>query len=229
MSKTVKIIRPDADEMCPPGYHKVRGYDRTCKSGTKTWVDAHNAKNPTRKAMVYHGPNLLYLFWHADLSKFPLVNPVTGFSDFHEIDRVIGFWLAYWQSQGLEYPAGMNSLVVKALIAVESSFNASRVTGQTGGRGLMQLLKGSVRVLSGINDKNGYREVKNQCLAISLDEVLDPIINIAAGTRWLAHKYSLIRPTPAKTLFNTLKNYNQNNSEGEEYARRILDLYNASK
>ena len=34
---------------------------------------------------------------------------------------------------------------------------------------------------------------------------------------WLAHKYSLIRDLAAKTLFNTLKNYNQNKEEGEEY------------
>jgi len=46
---------------------------------------------------------------------------------------------------------------------------------------------------------------------------------------WLAHKYALIRDLPAKTLFNTLKNYNQNNEEGEDDARRVLDPYNESK
>jgi len=46
---------------------------------------------------------------------------------------------------------------------------------------------------------------------------------------WLAHKYALIRDLAAKTLFNTLKNYNQNNEEGEDDARRVLDLYNESK
>ncbi|MCX6110187.1 MAG: lytic transglycosylase domain-containing protein [Proteobacteria bacterium] len=147
----------------------------------------------------------------------------------NELDQVIEFWLEYWQSQGLEFPPGMNALVVKALIAVESGFNASRVAGPTGGRGLMQMLKGSIRTLRGVKDKYGYREIKNQCMVISPDEVLNPVINIAAGTRWLAHKYALIRALPAKTLFNTLKNYNQNNEEGEEYARRVLDLYNKSK
>ena len=45
----------------------------------------------------------------------------------------------------------------------------------------------------------------------------------------LAHKYSLIRDLPAKTLFNTLKDCNQNHEEGEDWARRVLDLYKESK
>ena len=229
MPKAVKIKRPDDRDMCPPGYHRVHGYERICESGTKTWVDPHNAKNPKRKVAIYHGSNLLYLYWHADLGQLPAVNPVADFGDFHELDPLIQFWLAYWQSQGLDFPIGMNALVVKALIAVESGFNPSRIAGPTGGRGLMQMLKGSIRTLRGVKDKFGYREVKNQCMVISPDDVLNPVINIAAGTRWLAHKYALIRTLPAKTLFNTLKNYNQNNEEGEEYARRVLDLYNESK
>lgn len=62
MDSKIKIVRPDKKNMCPVGYHVVRGHYRTCKSGTVTWVDAHIRKNRGKKSM-YLSENVLYLYW----------------------------------------------------------------------------------------------------------------------------------------------------------------------
>jgi len=228
MAKPIKIKRPSDSEMCPPGYHVVRGHERICQSGFKTWVDTHNAKNPQNKATILHEENLLYLYWHGDLRRFGPLKAIKGFGDFHEIDPVIQFWLEYWKSQGLSYPKDFDPLVIKAMIAIESSFNPSAKPRGGSAHGLMQILKRTLRRLSGARDQTGYREVKDHCVSFPYDKLSDPILNIAAGTRWFAHKYTLIKPLPAKTVFNAIKWYNENNSKGDAYAKQVLALYQAS-
>ena len=51
MAKII-ISRPKKSEMCPIGYHVVRGHERICEDGTKTWVDQHIRKNRGRKKCI---------------------------------------------------------------------------------------------------------------------------------------------------------------------------------
>lgn len=43
--RSITLSKPPKDEMCPPGNHIVRGHERICHSGTRTWVDTHTIKN----------------------------------------------------------------------------------------------------------------------------------------------------------------------------------------
>ncbi|MEQ1878663.1 MAG: hypothetical protein ABL958_18615, partial [Bdellovibrionia bacterium] len=77
--------------------------------------------------------------------------------------------------------------------------------------------------------RKGYRELKSSYLELSKSDVQDPIVAIAAGTRWLAHKYSVIPKRAKKNLHNTIKNYHSWDSQGEAYAKSVELLYQKSK
>ena len=59
----MQIKKPKPDLMCKPGFHLVRGHQRTCQTGTKTWVDAHIAKNPGSRIDILLSENILWLYW----------------------------------------------------------------------------------------------------------------------------------------------------------------------
>ncbi|OFZ11085.1 MAG: hypothetical protein A2Z20_04135 [Bdellovibrionales bacterium RBG_16_40_8] len=72
----------------------------------------------------------------------------------------------------------------------------------------MQVTDETRRILSGRPNKKGYRELKSNYLEISKSDIQDPIVAIAAGTRWLAHKYSIIPGTVrGRPMPNTWKNF----------------------
>jgi hypothetical protein len=170
-----------------------------------------------------------YLFWNSK-NKYPKLNSVDGFPANSEIDPVIQFWLDYWKDQGLSFPA-TDPLLIKSLMAIESRFNpnvVSKVKGSSA-TGLMQVTDQTRRILSGGPDKDGFREIRKQMIRISKEDAYDPILNVAAGTRWLFYKYSQIPSSADKSIFNVIKNYYSWNKAGENYAKSIQDLFNKSK
>lgn len=226
-SRKISIKAPKPDEMCPVGFHIVRGHNRTCHSGTKTWVDAHNAKNPARGKLVYLSENLSYLYWNADLKKYHDLKAIKGFPAHHELDALIQFWLDYWRLQGLKYPDDLDPLVVKAMVAYESSFNPSATSNQSTATGLIQMTNTARLDLSG-RKLNGGQYIKDQAVSITQADLKDPLINIAAAMRWLAAKYGSIPSRQEKTTFNLLQAYNSQ-KEGTKYAEKIMQLYQQSK
>lgn len=228
MSKKIKITKPNKNSICPLGSHVVRGHYRICKSGTRTWVDAHIRRNRGKKVMLL-SENLLYLYWN-NKKTFKKVKAVKGFPPYHELDPIIHFWLNYWKSQGLKFPEGLTPLHIKCLIAVESSFRPRIRAKSSTAMGLMQLLSPTLQRLKGIK-KNNYREVKDQYVSLSRKEALDPVLNIAAGIRWLSNKHEQllkIKKIKNKGIKSTLKYYHSWDKDGEEYAEKILKLYNES-
>ncbi len=173
--------------------------------------------------------NVYYLYWGSK-DKYNRVGKIDGFLENSEIDAVIQFWLNYWQRQGLKFPAGLDPLLIKTVIAIESSFNpeARSKVKNSSAAGLMQITDETRSVLSG-RLRKGYREIKSNYLELSKSDIQDPIVAVAAGTRWLAHKYSMIPKHAKKTLHNTIKNYHSWDSEGEIYAKTVEDLYQRSK
>ena len=71
--------------------------------------------------------------------------------------------------------------------------------------------------------------MKDQIVSVSQVDLKDPVINIAAGTRWLAAKVLQIPGGNKLNTHNLIKAYNQWNEEGEAYAKKVLDLYEQSK
>ena len=93
----------------------------------------------------------------------------------------------------------------------------------------MQITDQTRRILSGRPDKKGYREIRSDYLELTKEDALDPIANIAAGIRWLAHKRTKIPKGNEATASNIIKNYHSWDKEGEKYAEKVLDLYSKSK
>lgn len=226
MSSKINVIKPSDGEMCPPGYHVVRGHERVCESGTKTWVDAHVRKNRGRKTM-YLSENILYLYWN-NKNKYQMLKGIKGFLAHHEIDSIIQFWLEHWKERGVTFPNGLTPLHIKALIAVESSFDSLAKSRSSTATGLMQILKTAIGPLAG-RKRKGWREVHDNYIAVTQEELKDPVVNIAAGIRWLGHKNYLLRNHKNVTYKEVIRDYHSRDKAGELYAKKVLKYYNDSK
>src|SRR3989344_7764731 len=123
-----KLEKPNSAEMCQPGFHVVRGHQRVCHSGTTTWVDAHVRKNRGKIRPGILKENIYFLFWNSK-KKYSSLEEITGFEGKGaQYDELIQFWLDYWKSQGVKFPKNIDSLLIKAMIAVESTFDPTKVS-----------------------------------------------------------------------------------------------------
>lgn len=71
--------------------------------------------------------------------------------------------------------------------------------------------------------------MKSGYLELSKSDVKDPVIAVAAGTRWFAHKYMIMPKRAKRTLHNAIKNYHSWDHQGEDYAKSVETLYRKSK
>lgn len=225
MSKLI-IKKPSNPEMCPPGYHIVKGHYRKTKDG-KTWVDKHQRKNRNKsKKMTYFPENLLYLFW-SNTKKYKLLKSIKGFKGFHEIDSVIQFWLEYWASKFKQIPK-IDPLLIKAIIAKESSFNpkADPKVAHSSAYGLMQIVDKSRAALSGRIESS----VTMEYIVVTREDLEDPVINIAVGTRWLIVKFFLLKKKDRENINKLIKYYygHKEESENEKYLKKVLEYYNTA-
>lgn len=224
------IKRPPTLKMAPPGSHIVKRHAKMSENGIKYYVKAHIRKNRGNKATLLP-ENLLYLYWHGDRD-YPSIGSVKGFAEFPELDSVIQFWLNFWKEQGLPFPEDLDPLLIKVIIAKESSFRPEIRTRvkESSATGLMQILQSTLYRMEGIPE-NKTVEVPNHYLQLKLKDLTDPVINIATGIRWLSHKYYLLlrsKKVKRKDLFSTVKYYHQWNEHGEKYADEVFKLYHDS-
>lgn len=225
MSKII-LKKPLETQMCPPGYHIVKGHYRKTKGG-KTWVDVHSRKNKSKsKKMTYYPENLLYLYWNNN-KKYKRLNSIKGFKGFHEIDPVIQFWLDYWGSKFKQF-LKVDPLIIKAIIAKESSFNpkADPMVNHSSAYGLMQIVDKSREALSG----NIKSSVSMEFIVVTRQDLEDPVINIAVGIRWLIVKFWLLKKKDRENINKLIKNYygHKEESENEKYLKKILEYYNTA-
>jgi hypothetical protein len=105
-----------------------------------------------------------------------------------QYDDVIAFWTSYWNDVfNPSEPLSPN--FVKVLIFTESSFNSKATNGLRGEKmaaGLMQITVESWRLLGG--QKGG---VSDHSLHFDKKDLVDPVVNIASGIRWLFEKKRL--------------------------------------
>ncbi|MDH4468539.1 MAG: transglycosylase SLT domain-containing protein [Bacteriovoracaceae bacterium] len=210
------ISRPPTMKMAPPGSHIVAKQARISPNGIKYFVKAHIRKNRGKK-IVLLPENILYLFWHGD-QDYPAIGSVKGYPEYSELDAVIQFWMNYWQDFGLPFPKGLDPLIIKVMIAVESSFRPKVGSKESSAYGLMQITNTTRRDAKNIND--GILDLERKDLE-------DPVINISMGVRWLSYKFSSIEKGEKKDLFNTLKYY-YDKHKGDDYANKVLKLYHVS-
>ncbi len=210
----------------PPGFHFVRGHYRCYRSGIIVWVSEHIARNPGKKTaedtfQTYSAQDLKNLFQNSK-KKYPSLGKICGFAPNDHLDDMIQFWLDHWKQRGLKFPDDLTPRHVKAMIAKESSFNPkAKAYDKNTARGLMQLKDDTRQFLA------GYRkEIKKEKIDVSPDDLDDPLVNIACGTRWLARKYELVPKKAEKNAFNVVKAYNEWNEKGDAYAKKVFEMAN---
>lgn len=213
------IKRPPTLKMAPPGHHVVKRQAKISKKGVKYFVKAHRRKNRGKK-IVLLPENILYLYWHGD-TDFPRLGAVKGYAEHPELDSVIQFWLQYWQEAGLPFPKDLDPLLIKVIIAKESSFNpkADPKSKVSSAYGLMQITNRTRRDTKNLND--GIVDLERKDLE-------DPVISIAMGIRWFSYKFSCIPRKETKNIFNAVRGY-YHWDDGEEYAKKVMAMYRASK
>ncbi len=230
-SKNKVLVKPNSSEMCPPGYHVVRGHERICESGTATWVDAHIRKNRGKIRPGLLKENIHYLFWNSK-KKYPVLAEIKGFEGRGaEYDGLIQFWFNYWKSQGIEFPKDLAPLMIKAMIAVESTFDPSKISNakNSTAAGLMQVTDQSMRVMGGFPNKKKWIEMRNHLIHIEKSDKLDPVTNIALGTRLLGHKWSQLKDPKKRNNRQLIRDYHSRDKEGDAYADKVLLLYGKSR
>lgn len=217
---------------CKPGYHHVNKHLRVSRNGTKHTVEEHCRKNPKLKENFLFKSNLDYIFDKFEHRyQYENLKRIKGYpQDKGQYDMLIQFWLKYWKGEGL-INEDIDPLLVKAIIAVESSFREEVVTKMpnSSATGLMQLLVTTMKILA---QKMG-KEIKRSNIDISQDEAKEPNANIAAGTRWLIYKITT-SPWKKKSrkrdrMYGGIKYYHSWNDEGEKYADKVFKIYDQSK
>ncbi len=223
----IRLQRPIDNEICPVGFHVVRRHRRVCQSGSKIWVEAHIAKNRAAAEKSILPENLKYSYWNADLSKYKPLHSISGFDSHHEIDALIQYWLEYWQLHNLDFPENIDPLMIKSMIAVASSFDPNASSSDGTRVGLM-LVPNEALVDFSIQALRGVPKAKQKEIAVSLEDLVDPVVNIAIGCRWASVKFSTLQTTE-KTIYNMLKAYRRWHSQGDVFAARVIAYYNKSR
>ena len=216
---------------CPPGQHYVRGHLRRTKKSGLVPVTDHCRTNSQSQVDLLDASNLRYLYDNRPQKQYPKLPAIKGFKGFHQYDPIIQFWTEYWKNKKV-LPDEVDPLLIKAIIAAESSFRPGVRTNdpRSTATGLMQLTSSTLKTLRGNPDRKGYIEVKHDPIYLEDDERLDPIVNIAAGTRWLGHKIKTSRKRNSKDIaeriFAGVKFYHSWTQIGENHAKKIYRYYN---
>lgn len=212
------LKRPPLLKMAPPGSHVVKRHARITKEGVTYYVKAHIRKNRGKK-IVLLPENILYLYWFGD-QDHPRIGTIKGFAEFPELDSVIYFWLNFWKEAGMPFPKDLDPLLIKTMIAVESSFKlkADPRVKHSSAYGLMQITD---------QTRADAKNLRDNVVDLERKDLEDPVVSIAMGIRWISYKYTTIPKKSERNLFNTLRAYNDW-QKGIPYAEKILSFYRDS-
>lgn len=189
---------------CPLGQHWVRTHplrvppSKKHPSGTVTTRNEHCANNPTDKDHLYSDEIQEIAKIHFDqLKLFPLPN-IPEFSEKGQAyDHLILGWTQYWNDI-LKPHELLDPLIIKALIASESSFNPkawNKRRGSQRARGLMQVIDQTIPYLTHM-----HHELKDHFIHLTENDMEDPNLSICAGIRWLFRKKELAEKKLNKTI-----------------------------
>ena len=211
--------------LCPLGEHWVNEHSRTSKSGKIAEVDGHCRKNPKGKDIIKSEELVLIAQKHfKNLKVMPLPKSL-NFPRGNDFDEIIAGWCTYWNDV-LKPTHKIDPNIIKVLIALESGFEPEpKVPKGHQAIGIMQLMPETLKYLG-----PGGKELKEHFLDIDETSAKNPIVNIAAGIRWLFRKYELTKhklkrePTWREVLYD-YKGILSDNSDIAADIRKILDKY----
>ncbi len=130
--------------------------------------------------------------------EYPALGKVKGYAEFSELDSVIQFWLSFWKDDGFKFPEDLDPFLIKVIIAIESRFRPA-VRTKIAGSSATGLMQVTNTTRKDLNGKSEDSKY-----------------------------YTKPKTGAKKNLFNMLKGYYCWNDEGEAYAHKVLNLYNAS-
>lgn len=183
--------------LCPTGHHWVRENPLTVpiteqNPTGETIRRGHCRINPGSKDIITADElrEIARLYFN-DLINNPDVMPVPdalGFPDGNRYDREIAGWTRFW-NEVLNPKNPLTADFAKALIATESGFKTHLEGSSSDGavRGLIQITENTRKIL-----KDSKGEMKDHLIDLSPEECEDPLLNIAAGIRWLHHNRELL-------------------------------------
>lgn len=222
-----KLDRPSGHpwRLCPIGEHWVKEHSRVSKKGAKALVDGHCRKNPKGKDIIHSDELIQIAKKHfKDLKNTPANNPL-GFPKGNLFDNVIGGWCEYWNAI-LKPKQKIDPNIVKVLIASESGFEPEPIVPKDHQAiGIMQIMPQTIKYLS-----SSSKELKNHFVEIDSETARDPVVNIAAGIRWLFRKYELTEsklkkePSWVEVLYD-YKGITNDKSKRAKDIRDILDKH----
>lgn len=177
--------------ICPGGQYFRRAHVQhayTRKSGVSVSGSEHPDEcvlNNTGKDQLYSDEIKLIAEKYFEDLQGPPTSDDLGRSNGNKFDALIRGWTKYW-NEVLTPSEPLDPNLVKALIASESDFNIDPPHPKRDllkARGLMQVTNESRKMLS-----NEIHDMADHFVHVDLEDMTDPNLNIAAGTRWLFRK-----------------------------------------
>lgn len=173
---------------CQKGKHFVKEHSENIPpskahpEGMTVIVHEHCASNPSHKdeLSAYEAKYISQTYFQ-NLVGPPASNVLIEYENADKFDSEIRGWVQYWNDI-FKSNEPLDPNLIKALIATESGFDPNPKKNKVA-HGLMQLMPLTVRVLG---DTKG--EIKDSLVILTLNEALDPSLNICAGVRWLFRK-----------------------------------------
>ncbi len=211
--------------LCPLGEHWVDEHPRVSKKGSKSIVDGHCRMNPKGKDIIKAEELIEIAKRHFKHVKVRPSNNSLKFPQGNSFDEAIAGWCEYW-NEVLKPSKRLDPNLVKALIATESGFEPEPIVPEDHEAiGLMQIMPETIKYLG----SNG-KELKDHFVEIDSESAKDPIVNIAAGIRWLFRKYELTKhklkrdPTWQEVLYD-YKGITGDKSKNAKNIKESLDNY----
>jgi hypothetical protein len=173
---------------CSMGKHLVREHivhippSKEHPGGMVTTVHEHCANNFSHKdELSYDEIQYITKTYFSGLPGLPTAGALTKvYPKADGYDLEIRGWVKYWNDV-FQLDSPLDPDLIKALIAIESSFEAE--PKGTSALGLMQIMHSAHKYLQ---DTKG--ELRNYLICVTPKELLDASANICAGVRWLFRK-----------------------------------------
>ena len=211
--------------ICPLGENYVREHVRHTKR-TVAPVSAYCRKNRSKKEILTSLE--IEEIYEQNKKRIKLIPNASNKNADNKYDDKIGLWTQFW-NEVLSPFEPLDPNWVKSLIFTESRFNEKSINDQNiknPAKGLMQITKSTHKIMT-----NSKGELKDVCFDTDENELYDPNINIAMGTRWLFRKEELLKsriekePTWEEVMWEYKGIYNDHSKRADKIRKDLRDYY----